>query len=542
MMTEETAKNLDMDYIFNRIVVYTPYGEGKKKEMSLYQRGEEEALKEELDRTDKVLRLLENHRYIFVEIRNLFKTIKDLRGSFQRVKERETLSVIELFEIKIFLNTVGEIAEYIKKLPWDTPKALEPRPIESLQKLLDPQQSGVQTFFIYDEYSEDLRALREKIKTLEVRSQKARMEVRERVERELGVKLRPSGEVTIHKGNREMLEKVRAYGGLVYSAETYMNITYKLKMDEAFDLLFKEIEELKLAEEEEEFLVRQELTGEIGRYLKEIHENVHALGALDLMIAKAYFALGIGGVKPQVVQGNVLDIAEGRYIKVEDSLRKESKAFTPISLSLKEGVTCITGANMGGKTISLKLMGQLSVMAQYGLFVPAGEMTFSLKAYIFISLGDLQSTDMGLSTFGAEILEIRKILKRAEEAGLILMDELARGTNPSEGYALSKAVIDYLKEKEAMTVITTHIDGLTTDPLVAHLQVRGLADVDFIRLKEEFLNREEGKGIEAIQQYMDYRLEVVHNRSKVPRDAINIARLMGLEEAILQAAEKYLDE
>ncbi|AOT70166.1 MutS-related protein [Geosporobacter ferrireducens] len=539
MITEKIEKNLDLDYIFDRITVYTPYGEVQKKEMRPFSLGEESLLEEELNRTEKVLMLLEKHRYTFVEIRSQFKNMKDLRGSFKRVEENTVLSVVELFEIKVFLSILEKLQELLQKLPWNLPRELQIQPMFRLQKLLDPQESGVNTFYIYDEYSEELRAVREKIRDLENTINQAKIQTRDRVQAELGFKIRPNGELTINKGNREMMEMAAAYDGLVYSAETYMNITYKVKMDERFDQLFQQIEDLKLEEEAEEFRVRQKLTKEIETDLSGIYDNIRAVGALDLLIAKAYFALGFHGVRPALSKACILNIQEGRHIKVEDTLRKQGKSFTPITVELRKGVTCITGANMGGKTISLKLIGQLSAMAQFGIFVPAKGMTFSLKEYIFLSLGDLQSTDMGLSTFGAEIVEIKKILKRAAEKGLILIDELARGTNPSEGYALSKAIIEYLQDKNAITVITTHIDGLAEGP-VCHLQVRGLVDVDFDALKEAWAQQEVG-GIEIVHQYMDYRLEPVNGRSSVPKDAINIARLMGLDEVILEQAEKYLD-
>ncbi|SHJ71462.1 MutS domain V [Geosporobacter subterraneus DSM 17957] len=539
MITEKIEKNLDLDYIFDRITVYTPYGEARKKEMKPFRIGEECLLEEEFNRIEKVIDLLEKHRYTFVEIRNQFKNMKDLRGSFKRIEEDGVLSVVELFEIKVFLGILEKLHDLLEKLPWNMPKELEVQPLYHLQQLLDPQQSGVNTFYIYDEYSEALRDIREKIRGLENTINQAKMQARDKVQSELGFKIRPNGEITINKGNREMVETAAACEGLVYSAETYMNITYRVKMDERFDRLFQQIEDLKLEEEEEEFRIRERLTKEMKGDLSRIYDNIYGIGALDLLIAKAYFAVGFHGVKPALSGDNILRIEEGRHIKVEDTLRRQGKAFTPITVDLKKGVTCITGANMGGKTISLKLIGQLSAMAQFGIFVPAKGMTFSLKEYIFLSLGDLQSTDMGLSTFGAEIVEIKKILNRAKEKGLILIDELARGTNPSEGYALSKAIIEYLQDKDAITVITTHIDGLAEGP-VCHLQVRGLRDVNFEQLKEQWAQQEAG-GIEMVHQHMDYRLEVVHHRSKVPRDAINIARLMGLDEEILEKAEQYLD-
>ncbi|QXM06773.1 MutS-related protein [Crassaminicella indica] len=539
-LSERVYKNLELDYIFDRISVFTPYGEQAKKEMKPYLREDKEKLLEEYDRIEKVIGIINKHRYSLVEMRTIFKHFKDLRGSFKRIEKDEVLSTIELFEIKSFLFLLVKLDEIIAKLNWNVPKDLKIMPMPSLMDLLDPEKSGVNTFYIYDAYSKKLQSIRKKMKDIESHIKRSKKEAREALQEKLNIRIRPNGEISVNKSDKELIEKLEKCPDLIYSSETYMNITFKVKLDESLDEKLKQIDELKLQEEEEEFLVRKQLTKAMKKHIDEFYANIKAIGGLDLIIAKGSLAVGFDGVKPKVVDEDMLSIVDGRHIKVANTLRKQGKTFTPISVNLKRGVTCITGANMGGKTISLKLIGVLSAMAQFGLFVPAKEMTFSLKDYIFFSLGDLQSTDMGLSTFGAEILEIKKIINRANEKGIILIDELARGTNPSEGFAISKALINFLKNKDTITIITTHFDGLTDDEAVHHLQVKGLEGIDYKKLKDE-IDKECEIGIEAVHKYMDYRLIEVKNKNKVPKDAINIARLMGLQEELLKDAEKYLE-
>jgi len=538
-ISDRVFKNLELDYIFSRITVYTPYGDTCKKRMQPYLSSDKGRLEEEFERIEKVVRLLEKHRYTFVEIRNVFKSIKDLRGSFKRIEDKDTLSTVELFEIKTYVNHLDKLFSLLKKLNWELPSSLSVVPIPSIRELLDPQNTGVNTFYIYEEYSQLLRDTREKIRDMEGDLFRRRVESRNSVHKDLDIKLRPNGEIIINKNNKEMLELIEKYKGLVYSSETYMNITYRVKTDEDEDRLLESMEGLRQVEEEEELKVRKILTGELRKVIGLLISNAEAIGELDLLMAKGYLAIGMKGTRPLVVDQETVHILEGRHIKVEDSLRKQDKEFTPITLTLKKGVTCITGANMGGKTISLKLIGLLSAMAQYGLFVPAEKMEFSFKDYIFFSLGDLQSVDMGLSTFGAEILEIKDIINRADEKGLILVDELARGTNPAEGYAISKAILSHLKDKQSITVVTTHFDGLTQDESIRHLQVKGLTAVDYKTLREEISLGV--SGIEKVHQYMDYSLVEVGSENKVPRDAINIARIMGLQEEILLEAQRYLN-
>jgi len=169
-------------------------------------------------------------------------------------------------------------------------------------------------------------------------------------------------------------------------------------------------------------------------------------------------------------------------------------------------------------------------MMQYGLFVPADSMEASLCDFIFISAGDEQSLDSGLSTFGAEMQGIKEMLDMSNRQGLVLIDELARGTNPREGYAISYGIISYMMERPCITLITTHFDGLVRQG-VKHLQVKGLRNVDYNKLGDP----------ELISQFMDYTLIEIVGNTGVPKDAINISRLIGVPEIILKEAEKILD-
>lgn len=537
-ISTETAKNLELDYIFDNLTVYTPYGEAYKRAMKPYSSNEKKRLEEEYDRIEKISELIERQRYNFVEMRNLFKHIKDLRLTFRRVDEGEVLSTTELFEIKSFINILKKLDINLKKLKWDIPKDIRPTQIPHLEQLFDPQGTETNTFYIYNEYSQKLAKIRKDLRDIEARIQRERKDLRKRVETDLNVKLRPSGEITVNKDNIDIINKFKDYELLNYSVETYMNITFKTINTLDIDILSRGLQELKELEAEEELKVRGKLSEEIKRYHVVIEKNICALGKLDLLVAKGYHALGFKCVKPKIIDSNGLYILNGRNIRVEQSLRKSNREFTPITVSLYRGVTCITGANMGGKTVSLKTIGFLLAMAQYGMFVPAEEMGLSLKEFIFLSVGDMQSTDKGLSTFGGEILKIKEAIKESDNEGLILIDELARGTNPKEGYALSKAIINYLKHKETITVITTHFDGLADDKDIKHLQVRGLSLEDFKKISQRI--KEEKQGIEMLHHYMDYRLVEINDIKEVPKDAINISRLMGLDEEILMEAEKVL--
>lgn len=298
---------------------------------------------------------------------------------------------------------------------------------------------------------------------------------------------------------------------------------------------------LKDKEEREEYRIKQNLSKQVGKYSKELFKNMASIGKMDFILGKAVFAIKIDGAKPKITRKHRIKIVEGRHPKVEEFLDSKGLKFIPISIELKKGVSCITGANMGGKTVSLKLVGLLTAMAQYGLMVPAREMTLGLNGFIKTSIGDPQSTDKGLSTFGGEIKLIQQAIERSQEKGLILIDELARGTNPEEGYAISKAIVEHLGQKESITLLTTHYDHIGTMDKVVHFQVVGLSNVDLDQLQSQ-LEYAKDHEIDIINKYMDYRLKAVDKTTKVPKEAINIARIMGLDQQIIHRAEKYLED
>lgn len=539
IISNDTYDNLDIDYIKDRVNVFTPYGEFLKKGIRPLGPEDKDLIQENYDDTEVAMRLLERHRYKFVELRNYFKHIKDLTGTFNRLKADEVLSTTELFEIKslvIMMHRIEALLEDVKKY---LPNRVQLTQLAEVEALMDPEALKVNTFYIYDAYSDKLQSIRNDMKAVEHLISKIKKDQKETVESKHQLKVRLNGEIVVKKEEKDKIETLNASELLVYAAETYMTVTYRIRGSEELDRLEEQKTELRREEEIEEYNVRKQLSTALGLYLKAIEHNCQSIGALDLLLARAYYAIGIEGVKPKLSDEETLDIRDGRHLKIAFKHRAEKKPYTPVSISLKRGVSCITGANMGGKTVTLRMVGMLTAMAQMGLYVPAKEMTFSPRNFIYISVGDDQSTDKGLSTFGAEIEHMKEVIQMAELKGLILVDELASGTNPKEGYAISKAIINYLKEKNSMTIITTHFDGLADDKDICHYQVSGLSHVDFDALLIE-LKSDEELGMDKIHEHMDYRLKVIQSNEEVPKDAINISRLMGLNQEILEDAKEIL--
>jgi DNA mismatch repair protein MutS2 len=291
---------------------------------------------------------------------------------------------------------------------------------------------------------------------------------------------------------------------------------------------------LTAEEEQEEYVIRQNISGEVKSNYEDLLKSTKTIGRIDYIIAKANYAQKTKSVKPDITTELEIEVKNGRNLKLEKTLKEKHKDYVPIDLSLKTNVTCITGANMGGKTVSLRMIGQIASTASYGMFVPCEYAKLCLFEHIHISVGDDQSIEKGLSTFGAEIMNLKEALENSKERCLILIDELAGGTNPKEGYAITKAVVNYLKNKDCITILTTHYDNVANDHEVQNLQVAGLNFPSWNDGEMKISN------IDQISKYMDYRLIEVKNENFIPKDALKIAKMAGIEDIIIKDAEKYI--
>lgn len=534
----KTRSETGLDYVMSQIDLNTPFGKDILKATKPYFPGEEEALRHELDKVEEMIRFAkENHRSVEL-LSEAFMEVKDVTYTIER-SARNPLSVVELYEIKTLLLMMRKIDRLCGETNTPVPEEFILEPTEELLDVLDPSKDRINTFYIYDEFSEKLARLRKEKHGIEVAIRKSQKARKAEIQREYGIILTPKFDCAVSKNSGE-LEKYRAVPDLVQTDEDYMTVTFELKPGDEVYALTRQMEELVTAIEEEETVVRQRLSLRIADFAQVLKDNCRKIGCLDVALGKALYAIRHDCVKPEIVDEHIVEIVEGRQSKVEDVLKSKGKTYCPVSISLADGVTCITGANMGGKTISLKLSGLIPILAQYGFFVPCKEARVGLSNYMQILIGDSQSVERGLSSFGSEMEELKEILDHSEERSLLLIDEIASGTNPVEGLALTRSLVDYLIDKPYITLITTHFEAVTEENGVKNMQVRGLADVDFRKLDSELKYANRKERINIISKYMDYRLYTVEKNGQIPKDALNIAKMLGINKEIIDGAQKYI--
>ncbi|MFZ5898776.1 MAG: endonuclease MutS2 [Bacillota bacterium] len=275
-----------------------------------------------------------------------------------------------------------------------------------------------------------------------------------------------------------------------------------------------EIRRLEAAEKQEVFRILSELTAKVGGVVSDIYLDIEILGFIDLAMAKGMLAGELRAVSPEVREGAFLSFRSARH-----PLIKGEAVPISCSIGVDYDTLVLTGPNTGGKTVALKTVGLMVLMAQAGLFVPAEECRLGVFTRVFADIGDEQSIENELSTFSSHVRNVVEILSEADAGSLVLIDELGTGTDPTEGAALAQAVLTELHGRRAKTVATSHFGELkhlaATHPRIQNASV----EFDFETLKPT------------------YRLIVGRpGRS----NAFEIARRLGLPDRLVQTARSYL--
>lgn len=221
--------------------------------------------------------------------------------------------------------------------------------------------------------------------------------------------------------------------------------------------LNNEIKELGLKEKAEIERILEELSTLVYENATEVTQNSKIMLELDFIFAKAKYGSKIEGICPNVNEQGAFDIIQGRHPLID------RKKIVPSDVYLGREFTSlvVTGPNTGGKTVTLKTVGLLHIMAMSGLLIPAKEnSTISFYEEVFVDIGDEQSIEQSLSTFSSHMTNIVEIMKVADEKSLVLFDELGAGTDPTEGAALAVSILETLKVRNCKILATTHYSEL----------------------------------------------------------------------------------
>lgn len=283
--------------------------------------------------------------------------------------------------------------------------------------------------------------------------------------------------------------------------------------------------ELKVAAAREADRILLNLTAMLGAREEAIVDSIERLGTLDLALAKGRLGQQMYAIPPDVISDSVHRNGEVQSIRLVDA-RHPTLGHDAVPMSLEMGLKylglVISGPNTGGKTVALKTVGLLALMAQAGLAIPASKgSSFKIFDGVYADIGDEQSIEQSLSTFSAHMTTIVDILKVATSESLVLLDEVGAGTDPQEGTALAKAILSSLVDRGATTLVTTH-----------HSELKGFANVanGFENANVEF---------DPVTLEPTFRLVIgVPGRS----NALNVAERLGIPADVLETAKSSVGQ
>jgi len=298
-------------------------------------------------------------------------------------------------------------------------------------------------------------------------------------------------------------------------------------LDDGFSDKLIAIRRENLQEEEivEEMRIMSELSIKLRPHIPKFRHNIDNLGNLDLAMAKANLAAQHGCTRP-IISQNTVTMQDMTNPMISASLAESGRKITPVSLTMDTGVTIITGANMGGKSVTIKTAALNVTLCVLGLFVFATGAKIPLFDGIFLISQDLQDTSAGLSSFGGEVSRLNTLAAHLPQNFLfIALDEPARTTNPAEGAAIVRAVAAWLATSSSVSLLSTHYDSIGT-PGAKYYRVAGLGNLPQSLTQAD------------IADYMDYRLIESDENDPIPRDALKICKLLGLDSGLMARIEK----
>ena len=533
-LNDTIPEKIGLTETLGRLPLETEYGRLAKEALKPFSPQDSHGLEEAWREIGIYLEADQVNPDLLKSLRLQLHGLGNLRKSYQAAARGDRLTDIELFEIKKQAFATERIRKIFRQHRLLMVPAVDLSPVQWLITLLDPEGTGIETFYIYDCYDDELKRIRQ-----EKRVQEEKLRHQAKLQEQQAVKAtghRPlwNGEFLIPAAHAEIIQRMEQLGTYEKAGEAGSDWIYRQRRLPEAD----ETDALLLAEDEAENRVRQHLSEKIGYACDSLMANTMALAHLDLLLGKVVLARRYRCCCPQLTKEAALHITGGRHPVLEETLRQQRRQPTPVDIDISRGVTVITGANMGGKTMTLKMTALIIALGQMGFWVPADALVFQPVEWLYFSTGDQQSQSMGLSTFGAEIYALREVLERAHQSGLILLDELASGTNPLEGTCISRAIVAHLNRSNALAVVTTHYDGVGDLPGVKHLQVLGLNRESLEALKSRV--QELGWSSGLFEAAMDYRLQPREPGVPVPKDAIAVASLMGLQQEILEEARRWL--
>ncbi len=515
-MSRHALDVLEFDRVLERVAARASSDLGRRRVLELTPTDDVDSAARELARVGAVMRFIDEDPSWGMP------TIPDVSGPLSALAAvGAVLEPVQLHRVGVLLEASRRVAAELRAREGRYPE------LDALAALLVERRSTEEAIarcvdaegHVLDTASRELKRIRDKLRG-------AHSRIVKKLERFLGTlserHVVADGSVTIREGRYVIpirREGKGEVGGIVHD-ESQSGATLFVEPPVAIALM-NEVRELEREEDREIRRVLAERSDELQPHRDELRGALDALADFDALYARARSALKWRAVIPELHSGRELRIREGRHPLL---LEAEPESVVPFDFELLEDerAVVVSGPNTGGKSVLLKATGLVCALAQSGVVPPVGKDTrLPIFGGFFADIGDEQSIAQSLSTFSAHLENLTEIVNATDERSLVLIDEMGTGTDPSEGAALARSILEELVERGATAVVTSHLGELK--------------QLDT-----------EGSGIvNASLQFDSERMEPTYRffKGRPGRSyGLAIARRMGLPARVLDRAERYRDD
>ena len=452
-MNSKIEKVLEFSKIRTQLAEYATSEKGKQMIKELPIEVDAKAIQHKIEETTDGVELLRLKQGIPIP------RLKDISFALKRLELEAGLNGRELSDILRVLTTTHEVERFFEKVEEEeialkrVPRLVEK--LESIPEVTSELEASIrEDGYVLDSASPTLHGVR-------VGIQKTEQDIRRQMDQYLtGKNSQYLSDTIITIRNDRYVLPVKAeyksvFGGTVHDQSSTGQTLFM--EPQAVVNLNNKLREYQIQEKREVERILWELSQKLMPYTNSLHQNHYVLARLDVVNAKALYAHELRATEPIIDANNYVALWQAWHPLLE----REKAVANDIILGEEYQAIVITGPNTGGKTILLKTVGVIQLMAQMGLYIPAGENSrVGIFTEIFADIGDEQSIEQNLSTFSSHMSNIVSILKQINDKSLILIDEIGSGTDPQEGSSLAIAILDYIASKQSYVIASTHYPEL----------------------------------------------------------------------------------
>ena len=452
-MNSKIEKVLEFSKIRTQLAEYATSEKGKQMIKELPIEVDAKAIQNKIEETTDGVELLRLKQGIPIP------RLKDISFALKRLELEAGLNGRELSDILRVLTTTHEVERFFEKVEEEeislkrVPRLVEK--LESIPEVTSELEASIrEDGYVLDSASPTLHGVR-------VGIQKTEQDIRRQMDQYLtGKNAQYLSDTIITIRNDRYVLPVKAeyksvFGGTVHDQSSTGQTLFM--EPQAVVNLNNKLREYQIQEKREVERILWELSQKLMPYTNSLHQNHYVLARLDVVNAKALYAHELRATEPIIDANNYVALWQAWHPLLE----REKAVANDIILGEEYQAIVITGPNTGGKTILLKTVGVIQLMAQMGLYIPADENSrVGVFTEIFADIGDEQSIEQNLSTFSSHMSNIVSILKQINDKSLILIDEIGSGTDPQEGSSLAIAILDYIASKQSYVIASTHYPEL----------------------------------------------------------------------------------